>query len=189
MFHTKFFPFFLLCLIVASVVLLPGCRQEIDTVDVPVDSLSNTMMTARDIDVLYSDSGIIQARVSGPLVYRNGGDDPWTEFPEGFRAEMYDSAGNLETTITSDYAKRFEMRRLMEAKGNVVVRNEFKQQQLNTEELIWNEVRHMIHTELPVKITTPDKVLFGDGLKANETFTEYKILKPRGEMTVADSVN
>lgn len=177
-------------LFVILVFFFSACRQEIDTVDVPVDSISNAMMTARDIDVLYSDSGIIQARVSGPLVYRNeGGKDPWTEFPEGFRAEMYDSAGNLETTITSDYARRMEATRIMEARGNVVVRNEFRKQQLNTEILIWNEVQHIIHTEEPVKITTPDKVLYGDGLEANETFTEYRILKPRGEMTVADSVN
>jgi len=72
----------------------------------------------------------------------------------------------------------------MEAKGNVIVRNEFKNEQLNTEVLIWNELRHTIHTEASVKITTPNKVLYGTGLQSNETFSNYTILHPRGEMKI-----
>lgn len=176
-----------LLILVAGMLFLPGCQQKIETVDIPSDSIVQALMSARDIDVLFSDSGFIQARITGPLVYRYSGSAPWMEFPEGFRAEMYDSAGRIETTITADYGKRVEISRIMEARGDVVVRNEFKQEQLNTELLIWNEMRHIIHTEEPVKITTPDKVLYGTGLKADETFSTYRILKPRGEMLVADS--
>ncbi len=154
------------------------------TIDVVIDSVSRALMSAKDIDVIFSDSGYLQARVTGPVIKRYEGESPWLEFPEGFRAEMYDSAQRIETTITADYGKRMEVTCIMEAKGNVIVRNELKNEQLNTEVLIWNELRSTIHTEAPVKITTPDKVLYGTGLKSNETFTNYKILHPRGEMTV-----
>ena len=161
-----------------------SCQREIKTVDIKLDSVSQALMSAKDIDVIFSDSGYLQARVTGPVVRRYEGDSPWLEFPEGFRAEMYDSAQRIESTITADYGKRMEITRVMEAEGNVIVRNEFKNEQLNTEVLIWNELRHTIRTEAPVKITTPDKVLYGTGLQSNETFTNYKILHPRGEMTV-----
>ena len=143
-------------------------------------------MTATDIDVIFSDSGFLQARVTAPAVNRFEGEVVWLEFPMGFRAEMYDSAQRHETTITADYGKRMESTKIMEAKGNVVVRNEFKNEQLNTDALIWNEMRHTISTDVPVKITTPGKVLYGTGLESNETFTNYRILRPRGEMKVEE---
>ncbi|MFH1297224.1 MAG: LPS export ABC transporter periplasmic protein LptC [Bacteroidota bacterium] len=163
-----------------------GCRQVIETAQTPVDSIQQALMTAIDIDVIFSDSGTLQARVTGPSVHRFEGKATWLEFPEGFRAEMFDSTQRTETTITADYGKRMESSRIMEAKGNVVVRNEFKNEQLNTDVLIWDEVRHTIRTDAPVKITTPDKVLYGTGLESNETFTNYRILHPRGEMRVED---
>ena len=165
---------------------LQGCRQEIRTTQTTVDSTQQALMTATDIEVIFSDSGHLQARVTGPSVKRYEGEVVWLEFPEGFRAEMFDSAQRMESTITADYGKRMESSGIMEAKGNVVVRNEFKNEQLNTDVLIWNEMKHTIHTEAPVKITTPGKVLYGTGLESNETFTSYRILQPRGEMKMED---
>jgi len=161
-----------------------GCGREIETTGISVDSTQKAMTSAVDIDVIFSDSGRLQARVKGPLVYRYTGESSWLEFPNGFEAEMYDSAKRLETTIRADYGRREEGSGIMEAKKNVVVRNELKNEQLNTDILVWDERKHTIHTEAPVKITTRDKVLYGSGLESNETFTDYTILRPRGEMTV-----
>ncbi|MBE0648063.1 MAG: LPS export ABC transporter periplasmic protein LptC [Bacteroidales bacterium] len=167
-------------------ILSMGCRRDIEIAQIPVDSTQQALMMAIDIDVIFSDSGHLQARVTGPVVNRYEGEVVWMEFPRGFKAEMFDSAQRLETTITADYGKRMESLKTMEARGNVVVRNEFKNEQLNTDVLIWNEIRHTIKTDSPVKITTPDKVLYGTGLEANETFTTYRILRPRGEMQVKE---
>lgn len=164
----------------------PSCKQDTEPAETPVDSTEQALMTATDIDVIFSDSGRLQARITGPLVNRYEGEEVWMEFPKGFMAEMFDSAQRLETTITADYGKRQEIARIMEARGNVIVRNEFKNEQLNTDVLIWNEMRHTIRTDAPVKITTPDKVLYGTGLESNEAFTNYRILKPRGEMQVKE---
>jgi LPS export ABC transporter protein LptC len=72
----------------------------------------------------------------------------------------------------------------MEARGNVIVRNELENKQLNTEKLTWDEVRHIITTDAPVKITTNDMIIYGDGLESNETFSRYNILHPHGQMMV-----
>ncbi|MCK7539510.1 MAG: hypothetical protein MZV63_55710 [Marinilabiliales bacterium] len=41
-------------------------------------------MSARHIDVVYSESGELQARVTADLVNRFSGDYPYLEFPKGF---------------------------------------------------------------------------------------------------------
>jgi lipopolysaccharide export system protein LptC len=61
----------------------------------------------------------------------------------------------------------------------VVVTNA-KNEQLNTEELVWNEKLQKFYTEKFVKISTPTQVIYGDGLESNQTFTQYKITNVKG---------
>jgi LPS export ABC transporter protein LptC len=77
-----------------------------------------------------------------------------------------------------------EHKHVMEAWGNVVVRNEKNNEQINTEHLIWDENKHKIWSDVNVKITRPDNVLYGTGMESNETFTRYSIQEPSGEMNV-----
>lgn len=141
-------------------------------------------MSAKDIEVTFSDSGKIQAKLYSPLINRFSGKDPYMEFPKGFKVFIYDSVMRVESTITGNYGKRRESARIMEAKGNVVVRNEITGKQLNTERLTWDENKRMIYSNVKVKITTADKVLFVEGLESNESFTWYKFTRVTGEMLV-----
>jgi LPS export ABC transporter protein LptC len=141
-------------------------------------------MSAKNIEVTFSDSGKIQAKVYSVLLNSYGSPEPYMEFPHGFKVNIFDSSLRTETTITANYGKRLENQRIMDAKGNVIVRNEIKQQQLNTEHLTWNENRRMIYTSEPVKITTLDKVLFGKGLTSNESFSDYTIHQVYGQLMV-----
>lgn len=141
-------------------------------------------MTARNIDVLFSDSGHITARLTGPLLNRYAGESPYLDFPKGFKIYLYDSILRASSTISGNRGMRREFAHSMEAWGNVVVRNEQKHEQLNTEHLIWDENQHRIWSDMRVKITTPDKVLYGDGMSSNEAFTEYTIKNPTGQMMV-----
>ena len=164
--------------------ILPSCSNEDAKLKELTHGSSATLMSARNTEVIFSESGHLQARVTAPLANRFMGDYPYLEFPKGFTVQIFDSLQQVETTITGDYGKRIENTRIMEAKGNVVVRNEKKQEQLNTEFLTWDEKKHTIFTRVPVKITTPGKVLFGDGMESNESFSDYTILRPRGQMSV-----
>jgi hypothetical protein len=65
-----------------------------------------------------------------------------------------------------------------------VVRNELKNQQINTEELTWSENKNLIWSDVKVMVTTSNKVLFSDGLRANDAFTWYEFVNPHGQMTV-----
>ena len=151
--------------------------------------VEDPVMTARDIEILFSDSGMVIAKLTAPLMNRYAGEDPYLELSEGFSVAMYDSSRQVTSTITGDRGVRRERAHTMEAWGNVVVRNELKNEQLNTEHLVWELNRHRIWSEVKVKITRPDQVLYGSGMESNEAFTQYSIQDPTGEMNVkSDSI-
>ena len=164
--------------------LMEGCGNDLQTINAITHSYSAPVMSAKNIEVIFSDSGKIQARVTGILMNRYTTPESYMEFPHGFKINIFDSALRTSTTITANYGIRKEFSRIMEAKGNVIVRNEIKKQQLNTEELTWNENRRMIFTSKPVKITTLDKIVFGKGLRSTESFSDYTILQVYGQMMV-----
>jgi LPS export ABC transporter protein LptC len=170
-------------LALASAYFFTGCGKDLKTADIIIHEKTSPAMSATDIEVIFSDSGRIQAKLYSSLVNRYSGSDPYLEFPKGFKVNIYDS-NRVESTITGKYGKRRENARIMEAKGNVVVRNEISGKQLNTEQLTWDENKRMIYSNVKVKITTADKVLFVEGLESNESFTWYKFTKVTGEMLV-----
>lgn len=145
---------------------------------------SGPVMSARNITVIFSDSGQVQAKLYGSRINRYESPEAFLEFPEGFKVTIFDSAMQVQTIITGKYGIRKESLRTMEAKGNVVVRNVKENKQLNTENLVWDEFRRTIVSKVPVKITTGDMILFGDGLESDESFSKYTILNPHGQMMV-----
>jgi len=142
------------------------------------------VMSAKNIEVLFSDSGILQARLTSPLMNRYTGEIPFLEFPDGFKLYMFDSVQQVTSTVTGNHGIRKERAHIMEAWGNVVVRNEKKNEQLNTEHLIWDEDKHRIRSDVKVKITRPDQILYGTRMESNESFTHYTIQDPTGELVV-----
>ena len=73
----------------------------------------------------------------------------------------------------------------MEAKGNVVVIN-VNGDKLNTEHLIWLESEKRIKSDEFVKIQTKEEIIYGDGLDANEDFTQYRIKNIKGVITIKE---
>jgi LPS export ABC transporter protein LptC len=145
---------------------------------------NDPVMSARNIDLLFSDSGRIEARLTSPLMNRFAGETPFLEFPTGFKVTVFDSLLQVSSTITANRGIRKENTRIMEAWGNVVVRNEKKNEQLNTEHLVWDENKRLIWSDVKVRITRPDQVLNGSSMQANDSFTSYIIEQATGLMNV-----
>jgi LPS export ABC transporter protein LptC len=111
---------------------------------------SGPAVMAKNIELTFSDSGRIQAKLFSNLMQRYIGQISFLEFPKGFTVQIFDSALRVETTISGNYGKRDEQSRIMIAKGNVVVRNILKRQQLNSELLYWDEKTRRIYTKANV---------------------------------------
>lgn len=139
---------------------------------------------AKNIEYLYTENGIKTSRLTAPILNRFAREQNIIELPKGFKIEMYDDLGAIKTVISGNFATRNESSKIIEAKYNVVVFDVIENKTLNTEHLIWDESNNKIHTNKFVKITTPEKIIFGDGFEANEDFSEYFILQPRGEILI-----
>ncbi len=136
----------------------------------------------------YTDSGFVQLSVKAPLMNRYSINVPqiYEDMPKGLDIKFYDKLGNVKTTLTANQGKRFEASQLVEVHYNVELINS-EGEKLKTEHLIWKQDSGIVRTTSYVQIVTNGKILHGDGLIAKDDFTEYEILRPRGELKVNDA--
>jgi len=164
--------------------MLFACENDIQTIYSlsQIDSLP--LETVVDLEVIYSDSGFIQAKLLSPLMKKYEADDSYYEFPDGFKVILYDSLQNEKSEITANYGINWEKKKIIEAKNNVVVLNKAKNEKLETEHLIWDQKKGIIFSDVFITITKPDAVIYGDGLTSDQDFTHYNIKNPTGELSI-----
>ena len=108
---------------------------------------------------------------------------PMDQFSKGIRVVSYDYFGNVESELTAYRATNYPEDNLMIARDSVILKNK-EGKMLNTEELSWDEKEGRIFTDKFVKITTPNEILYGDGLEAKEDFSSYEIMNIKGRITI-----
>ncbi len=163
--------------------MLFSCKNDIKTIHSFSKYDTLPLETIYDAVLFYSDSGVLVAKLTTPLMEHYNVANPYMELPQGVKIVFFDSLKRVSSILTANYAKRYEKQQIMEAKKDVVVINE-KKEKLNTEHLIWNEAQHTIYSNEFVKITTEDKVIFGEGIISDERFDVWKIIKPRGDFFI-----
>jgi LPS export ABC transporter protein LptC len=166
--------------------ILPSCKNDVQTVlsTSIIDTLPE--MTAKDIEILYSEKARVQIKLTSPLLVSKTEDEPVLLFPKGFTVFFYDSAMNLKSTITAEFGISYEKKKLMEAKNNVVVENLEKGEKLNTEQLFWDRDKQLIYSNSFVKLTSSATVIMGDGLTSREPFEELIISHPSGPIEIKE---
>lgn len=165
------------------ILLLSACENDIEKVKLVTDRKALPTESSKGLEILYSDSARVKVKIIAPEMNRLTLDQPTTELPKGLDVEFYDDNLNVISTLTAKYAIRHDAENIMEARNNVVVVNS-KNEKLNTEHLVWNERSAKIYSDEFVKITTPDKIIFGNGFEANQDFTNYRIYKIKGTITI-----
>ena len=82
--------------------------------------------------------------------------------------------------------EEFQKNELLFAKDSVVVENLETKETLYTETLYWNQKTKKIYTRNFVTIKTPDKIIFGDSLTANEGFSQRVIHGMKATLEIED---
>lgn len=137
----------------------------------------------RGVTIRYSQQGNTKIEATAPEVTRFNTENPYMNFNKGIKILFFDGNKNIESTLTAKQATATEKTRQMIARNNVIVINN-KGEQLNTEELIWDEEKQTIYSNEFVKITTKDEILMGTGMTANQNFTNYEIKNISGIIQV-----
>lgn len=162
--------------IIAHAVMLISCENSMEKVKQFIDYDTISGLMAYDVVIERSDSGRMTAKLIAPVMRSvDDQDSSMLEFPKGFVAFMYEGDTAPTARINGDYGVNYERKELVMARHNVVVENIETQEVLETEQLFWDQKRKKIYTGSMVKISSPDKVIFGDSLTANESFTRREI--------------
>ena len=161
-------------------IFFSSCENDIEKINLVSKVDDTPVERAENIDVLYSDSGFVKMKLSGPVLERYpNASDPYILFPKGMKTLFYDRALTITSRLSAEYGIRYENSQRMEARKNVEVINE-KGDKLNTEHLTYDQADGKVHSDEFVKITTADEIIYGTGLEANEDFSRYRIFNIKG---------
>lgn len=173
--------FFLLCAFALS-----SCKNSLEEARLITSRANVNIERGKDVQINYSDDGVVRIQASGHTVTRYNTSKPYLEFSDGMKLLFFDTEHKVESTLTAKYATAIENSHSMTARDSVVVINN-KGELLNTDELIWDEDKKVIYSNSFVKISTADEIIYGNGMTANENFTDYTIKHITGKIKVKTS--
>lgn len=166
-------------------VIVFACNQRKDLIDQPL--YTGPLSSMDSAITQMSDSGIVVMQLKTAV--QNNFENGDREWPKGFYIEWYNNRGQVTSYFSANYVYFTKAENLYRAEGNVIVKSFAKQDELNTEELFWNQTEEKFYTDKFVTINSEGEVHTGEGMNSNQDFTEYRILKPSGTFTLEDDPN
>jgi LPS export ABC transporter protein LptC len=165
--------FSIVVLLLASVFF--SCENEMSAVIKlsTKDSIPDIAIT--NVKVMQSEMGKLTLELTAPKMISYQKEEAFTEFPNGLKIVFYDSIMQPKSEITANYGISWDSKRTMEARGNVIVRNFQKHEQLNTESITYDQNFKKVSTNDFIKITQPDKITLGKGMESDELFDNWVI--------------
>jgi len=166
--------FKLIGLLLVTAWSLVACGEE-DSVGKLEVGEETPVMTFVNMRNQYTQDEYVRVKVEAEIQHKlqNGNDT----YPKGLYVEFFDSLGTMTTTLVADSGVYLSEDQSYRVVGNVEVINIQEDQKLETTVLNWNRLDAEIYTDTltPVKITTPKEIINGNGLRANQDFSEYEI--------------
>ena len=138
---------------------------------------------AYDIEMIYSDSAMVEFRVQSPVLEKYTSEGTLVEeFPKGFLIEYFDEDLNVIFKLSSKYAKRVSEEGLLILRDSVTYINE-KDDILETNALTIDEQNNSIATTKFFRLVQgPAKdTIYGRGFSANSDFTSFRVNKYVGK--------
>ena len=171
--------------LIVIMLMYSACSNDVEKVNKLTSTATYPAIRINNLEVLRTDSGEVIVKVTGPEFLRYESKDPYVEFPKGVELLMYDVYPHVQNSIRANYARNNENLKLWEARGKVVAVNH-KGEQLNTEQLFWDESKKVIYSNKFSRVSTTDGVFYGQRFIADQNFTWWKFLKASGSLNVQD---
>ena len=175
----------ILLLGIFTLIQITACAPDPAQVSRAFESADPGIETVEDFEMIYSDSAVLKARITGPVMlhYMEIGNER-DEFPEGVDVTFYGPGNEPQSWLTAKYAVRATTEQSVLMQDSVVLRN-IKGEKLHTSELIWDESAGIVKTNKFAKITKVDGTEINCyGFISNEHFTDYTLLSIEGPVNV-----
>jgi LPS export ABC transporter protein LptC len=123
----------------------------------------------------------VKGKLTAPYMLRfQRADSPYAEFPRTLHVDFYNDSMQVESQMDAHYGKWLQNQDKVFLRDSVVVKNLLKKDTVHCRTLWWDQHTERFTTDDPVRIYTPDKILYGTGMEADQNFRWYTIKKMTG---------
>ena len=178
-FGSSLFAFRYIIALCLSLIAFYSCETDISQVKQMTNHADAAEENGKEIEIVYSDSGKVKARIIAPALIKKNKEEGVTEFPQGLRLYIYNDSMKLESKLSANYGIANDTKEELLVRDNVVVVS-IEGKKLNSEELIWRRKAKKIFSDKFVKITTKDEIIYGKGFESDEDFGNYMIRQVTG---------
>jgi LPS export ABC transporter protein LptC len=151
---------------------------------------SSTVEIANEVTITYTDSAILRAIISAPVMKRfPDKDNPRLEMPNGVRAIFFDGIGDTSSRLDARYAMHYEKEDRIEIRDSVRVLNR-NDEEIKTDELIWDKKKRRVTSDKPVRVRIRnEKIIMAEGFESDESFLNYKFTKVTGIVYLVEEIS
>ncbi len=170
-----------------------SCENDLKKVQqISSREVNKPVETTIGVDVIYSDSAKVKARMTAPLMLNYTETKkvkPYYKMPKGIKIDFYDPKQKLISTVTAEYAITKNLNKIIELHRNVVVVND-KGDTFKSEELIWDQVgKRFYSNQFSTLAKTDGNTISGSTFKCNEDLSRPEFLQSTGKFNVNQGLN
>lgn len=165
-------------------ILFFSCENNLEEIKKVTEIPGAPEERTRDLELIYSDSGQVKVLLNATLAESYYKPTHIIKFMEGVKVRFFNPDGSVKTVLTAKYGEIIQNEGRMIARDSVIMKNLNKAQQMETEELNWNQSTQEIHSSKSVVVKTKDARFYGDGIVTTSDFSEYQFIKPRGTLNL-----
>lgn len=141
---------------------------------------------AKTIESYLSQSGVMKAKLTAPLMYRYQRDTVFTEFPQTLHVDFYDDSVRVESWLTANYGIYYDNLNKVFLRDSVMVINK-EGDTLRTPELWWDQNLQKFYTNKPSRIDGKDKHIYcRDGIDAPQDMKVFTCHFPTGPFDIKE---
>ncbi len=145
----------------------------------------NPVGIAYDINMTYTDSASIKARLEAPVhLDFSHLSFKYSEFPDGLKVIFYNEQ-NQENTVYADYGILYNQTKIVDLQGNVVLLS-YDGSRLETDQMYWDAEKEWLFTEEPFLFQNNDYNLAANRLDTNKEFSKFQTGKLSGTIAVEE---
>lgn len=167
--------------------LLVACQEQVEhTAPAIRERDSVAMMTSYGVNTLISDSGVIKYRIVAERWEVNTVKNPshWT-FEKGLFLEQFDEKFHINSYIQADTAYYYDQQKVWKLYGRVRILTK-DGLRFTSEELIWDQNKHEMSSNVFSKLVTPERTLQGSHFWSDEKMTRYYVSNSKGSFVKGD---
>ncbi len=163
-------------------IALISCENDLETIKKITFDTKAPDESTKNLRVLFSDSGYAKVEIYAAIAETFRGKESISKVKDSLRVNFFSEKGEVVSTLSAKYGEINYTKGTILVKDSVRLFNFEKKQTLETEALFWNQKDSSIYSLSQVIIKSPKGIVLGDGIKTNQNFSKYELLKPSGKI-------